>query len=145
VLETEGENFEIREFKETEAMTTYLFCFMAGPYAHFVCEKKHRDTIQIRNFVPKNQKETFAKIENDWNRVHLFALDYLEHLLGTNYPYSKYDSHVSPITSFLMGAAEMSGNILWSPDRIESNWSGMMHLNMYPVAWHEMGHMWFGN
>jgi aminopeptidase N len=81
------------EFGESPKISTYLYCFIAGPYQVF-----ESDVEEIRNFkVPLrviSRKSVAKYLENskeDYFNTTKSGIEYYEQLFSCNYPFAKLD------------------------------------------------------
>jgi aminopeptidase N len=141
----ESQTFSI--FKQSQLMSTYLFCFVAGPYEkHALPEDKRYNNI-IMNFYCRKSKTEFGIAQSGFMFECLIeSIKFLEKFFGYKYPYEKWDFIMCP--EFTVGAMEFPGCVTFNDLKF------IYESNEVPIAFrsyvarviiHELAHMWFGN
>ena len=114
-----GEKTCCFQFAESPKISTYLYCFIAGPYQVF-----ESDVEEIRNFkVPlriMGRKSVAKYLENskeDYFNTTKSGIEYYEKLFSCNYPFAKLDQVFCP--DFSAGAMENVGLITYRDQFIQ--------------------------
>lgn len=131
---------EVRHFRKTEKMSTYLVAFVVGHLDYI--EAKTRRGVPIRVYADAD--------EVSWGEfsveVARNCVDHFEEYFGIEYPFPKIDMVAIP--AFAMGAMENWGLITYRKTSLlynkESTPVGAKKLIAETVC-HELAHMWFGN
>ena len=135
------------EFAESPKISTYLYCFLAGPYQVF-----ESDVEEIKNFkVPLRligRKSVAKYLENskeDYFNTTKSGIEYYEKFFSCNYPFAKLDQAF--VADFSSGAMENVGLITYRDQFIQRDEFFTEARKQYVrmVILHEISHMWFGN
>ena len=128
-------------FDETEALSTYLFSFVAGLFDRCISERGGRT---VSMYHRENDQARLGQRQEIFNLV-FDALDYMEEYTGIPYPFAKYDFVVLP--DFQYGGMEHTGATLYNDKRIflgpEPTTEEL--LSRAQLIAHETAHMWFGD
>jgi aminopeptidase N len=129
-------------FSTSEAISSYLFAFVAGRFEAVTSEVDgrsmtllHRETDSEK--VARNLDAIFAQ--------HARAISWMENYTGIDYPFSKLDFALIP--GFPYGGMEHVGAIFYRARNLllEENATDQQYLNRATLIAHEAAHMWFGN
>lgn len=128
-------------FQQTPPIPTYVISFAAGPWHAWQSspEGKRPMTLYARqSIVDTVDAEEFI----DLNRR---TIEELESLLGTPYPYGKYDMLIAP--AFPLGAMEHVGSVYYGERGVLffERPSVSQKLFRSTIVSHELSHQWFGN
>ena len=139
------EKISIREFEPTRLLSTYLYCFVAGPYKKIEhIDKKHHDPLPMTIYY-RPSLEQYAKKQAD--SIFSFtssSVKYFEKLFDYEYPFGKCDLVFCP--EYTVGAMEYPGIITFNDQYIfkEEPTPFQVTRRGMTIA-HEVAHMWFGN
>lgn len=129
-------------FRTSEAISSYLFAFVAGEFEQVTREVDgrpmtllHRDTDAEK--VARNLDAIFAQ--------HARAITWMEDYTGIDYPFSKFDFALIP--GFPYGGMEHVGAIFYRANKLllEDSATDRQLLDRATLIAHETTHMWFGN
>jgi len=132
----------IYKFSMSEAISTYVFSFVAGKFDTLSHTRDGRTLIML------HRETDQSKVENNKEAIfnlHFSALKWLEEYTGIPYPFEKFGFALIP--SFQYGGMEHPGAILYR-DRslfLEENATQNELLGRASLIAHETAHMWFGN
>ena len=135
------------EFAESPRISTYLYCFIAGPWELF-----ESDNEEIRNFrVPlrllsrKSVAKYLENMKEDYFITTKSGIEYYEQTFSTPYPFAKLDQVFCP--DYSAGAMENVGLITYRDEFIQRDEFFTVEKHQYTrmVILHEVSHMWFGN
>lgn len=140
-----SETLSTRSFKQTEPISTYITCVIAGEYAHFADEwrsesEPHRIPLALY------ARRSLAKYVDSTELFELTkaGLDYYHELFKLPYPFGKYDQAFVP--EYNLGAMENPGLVTFTDDYIFSSAeTDDEHQGRANTLMHEMAHMWFGD
>ena len=130
-------------FAKTQKFSTYLTCFVAGPY-HFVTDEyKGEKTIPLGLYCRKSYAEYLDPEEFFLITKQGFA--FYEKEFGLPYPFEKYDQIC--VAEFNAGAMENVGCVTFREDSViyRSKVTESLYNWRANVILHEMAHMWFGD
>jgi aminopeptidase N len=130
-------------YKKTQVFSTYLTCFVAGPY-HFVTDEyKGEKTIPLGLYCRKSLAEFLDAEEFFLLTKQGFA--FYEKEFGLPYPFDKYDQLC--VAEFNAGAMENVGCVTFREDLViyRSKVTESLYNWRANVILHEMAHMWFGD
>lgn len=131
------------KFKKTQVFSTYLTCFVAGPY-HFVTDEyKGAKTIPLAIYCRKSLAPFLDAEEFFLLTKQGFA--FYEKEFGLPYPFDKYDQLC--VAEFNAGAMENVGCVTFREDLViyRSKVTESLYNWRANVILHEMAHMWFGD
>lgn len=131
------------KYKKTQVFSTYLTCFVAGPY-HFVTDEyKGSKTIPLAIYCRKSLAEFLDAEEFFLITKQGFA--FYEKEFGLPYPFEKYDQLC--VAEFNAGAMENVGCVTFREDLViyRSKVTESLYNWRANVILHEMAHMWFGD
>ena len=130
-------------YKKTQKFSTYLTCFVAGPYFkvedEYVGEKKVPLGIYCRkSLAPHLDADEIFKITKQ-------GFAFYEKEFGLAYPFDKYDQLA--VAEFNAGAMENVGCVTFAEDYFvfRSKVTDKNYNWRANVILHEMAHMWFGD
>ncbi|KUO22029.1 aminopeptidase N [Streptomyces dysideae] len=135
-------------FAETKAISTYITCFVAGPY-HYVTDSYTRvfddgTTLEIPLGAMCRKGLAPYFDSDDVFLVTKQGLDFFHDHFDYPYPFGKYDQAFVP--EYNLGAMENPGMVTF---REEFIFRGKVTRASYEgranVVLHEMAHMWFGD
>ncbi|MFG3494145.1 aminopeptidase N [Streptomyces sp. NPDC047928] len=139
----ESREGEVRTFAETEPISTYITCVVAGPY-HYVTDTYRRGDLEIP--LGAMCRKGLAK-HFDADDVFLITkqgFDFFHDNFDYPYPFGKYDQAFVP--EYNLGAMENPGMVTFREEYI---YRGKVTRAAYErranVILHEMAHMWFGD
>ncbi|MFJ4775010.1 aminopeptidase N [Streptomyces sp. NPDC088762] len=133
----------VRRFAQTEPISTYITCVVAGPY-HYVTDTYTRGdlTIPLGAMCRKGLARHFDA--DDIFLVTKQGFDLFHELFDYPYPFGKYDQAFVP--EYNLGAMENPGMVTFREEYI---FRGKVTQASYErranVIMHEMAHMWFGD
>ncbi|MFF9501942.1 aminopeptidase N [Streptomyces sp. NPDC014656] len=130
-------------FAETEPISTYITCVVAGPY-HYVTDTYRRGDVEIP--LGAMCRKGLAK-HFDADDVFLITkqgFDFFHDNFDFPYPFGKYDQAFVP--EYNLGAMENPGMVTFTEEYI---YRGKVTRAAYErranTILHEMAHMWFGD
>nr|WSX51842.1 aminopeptidase N [Streptomyces sp. NBC_00974] len=132
-----------RRFAETEPISTYITCVVAGPY-HYVTDTYTRGdlTIPLGAICRKGLAKHFDA--DDVFLVTKQGFDLFHEIFDYPYPFGKYDQAFVP--EYNLGAMENPGMVTFREEYI---FRGKVTQASYErranTILHEMAHMWFGD
>lgn len=136
------------EFEESPKISTYLYCFIAGPYATILSDqeviKNYRYPLRLQ--CRKSLAKYLETSKEMYFTTTMCGIDFYEKLFSTNYPWSKLDQAFVP--DYSMGAMENVGIVVYRDEYIERSeelFSETKKENIMNTFLHEISHMWFGN
>ena len=138
----------MHEFARTARISTYLFCFIAGPFDCIrASEEREQELphIPMRIFCRKSLTKYVEKMKDDWIRITKGSIRFYEQMFDTPYPFDKLDQIFCP--DYAMGAMENVGAITYNDDYVprEENFTRYKTENIFNTIAHEISHQWFGN
>ena len=130
-------------YKKTQVFSTYLTCFVAGPYHYVTDEYKGEKTIPLGLYCRKSLAEFLDADEFFLLTKQGFA--FYEKEFGLPYPFDKYDQLC--VAEFNAGAMENVGCVTFREDLViyRSKVTESLYNWRSNVILHEMAHMWFGD
>ena len=130
-------------YKKTQVFSTYLTCFVAGPYHYVTDEYKGEKTIPLGIYCRKSLAEFLDAEEFFLLTKQGFA--FYEKEFGLPYPFDKYDQLC--VAEFNAGAMENVGCVTFREDLViyRSKVTESLYNWRANVILHEMAHMWFGD
>ena len=138
-----AEGKDLWTYKKTQRFSTYLTCFVAGPYHYVTDEYKGEKTIPLgiycrKSLAPFLDQEEFFLITKQ-------GFAFYEKEFGLPYPFEKYDQLC--VAEFNAGAMENVGCVTFREDYViyRSKVTETMYNWRANVILHEMAHMWFGD
>lgn len=139
-----GKSATTWEFKETTAISSYLFSLHAGPYAVMTDRYTRKDgtSVPLRLFVRPSLKKFV--VQKDWFGFSKKGLAFYENYFAVQYPFGKLDQVIAP--EFNMGGMENVGAIVyteWAVPRSKPKHS--QRRSTAELVLHEIAHMWFGD
>ena len=130
-------------YAKTQKFSTYLTCFVAGPYHYVTDEYKGEKTIPLgiycrKSLAPFLDSEEFFLITKQ-------GFAFYEKEFGLPYPFEKYDQLC--VAEFNNGAMENVGCVTFREDLViyRSKVTETLYNWRANVILHEMAHMWFGD
>ena len=138
-----AEGKDLWTYKKTQRFSTYLTCFVAGPYHHVTDEYKGEKTIPLGIYCRKSLAPFLDQDEFFLITKQGFA--FYEKEFGLPYPFEKYDQLC--VAEFNAGAMENVGCVTFREDYViyRSKVTETMYNWRANVILHEMAHMWFGD
>jgi aminopeptidase N len=138
-----AEGKDLWTYKKTQRFSTYLTCFVAGPYHYVTDEYKGEKTIPLgiycrKSLAPFLDQEEFFLITKQ-------GFAFYEKEFGLPYPFEKYDQLC--VAEFNAGAMENVGCVTFREDYViyRSKVTETLYNWRANVILHEMAHMWFGD
>lgn len=130
-------------YAKTQRFSTYLTCFVAGPYYFVTDEYKGEKTIPLGLYCRKSLAEHLDAEEFFLLTKQGFA--FYEKEFGLPYPFEKYDQLC--VAEFNAGAMENVGCVTFREDLViyRSKVTESLYNWRANVILHEMAHMWFGD
>ena len=130
-------------YAKTQKFSTYLTCFVAGPYYFVTDEYIGEKTIPLGLYCRKSYAEFLDAEEFFLLTKQGFA--FYEKEFGLPYPFEKYDQLC--VAEFNAGAMENVGCVTFREDYViyRSKVTESLYNWRANVILHEMAHMWFGD
>eukprot|EP01022_Parablepharisma_sp_SALTPOND_P036193 TRINITY_DN97_c0_g1_i2.p1 TRINITY_DN97_c0_g1~~TRINITY_DN97_c0_g1_i2.p1 ORF type:complete len:699 (-),score=94.22 TRINITY_DN97_c0_g1_i2:7098-9194(-) len=133
----------LRIFKETPKISTYLYSVIAGPYEMFKKEKEGNFP-PMRIFVRKSLKKFVEKDAEEFFYITKKGIEYYESIFGYKFPYNKYDQIYVP--EFNWGGMENVGAITYTELLVfKDAATHQQYMRFANVILHELAHQWFGD
>jgi len=148
-------------FIETQPISTYVFAFSAGEFAHF-SEVSDKDAFTelgmvavtvtdlyqkmgTHIYVRKSQAEKFKRHVAEVFRLNREAIKYFEEYFDYNFPFPKYDLVLIP--EFPFGGMEHAGATFLRESAIifPQEPTRNDHISRALLIFHEASHQWFGD
>lgn len=132
-----------RRFAETEPISTYITCVVAGPY-HYVTDTYTRGdlTIPLGAICRKGLAKHFDA--DDVFLVTKQGFDLFHEIFDYPYPFGKYDQAFVP--EYNLGAMENPGMVTFREEYIfRGKVTQVSYERRANTILHEMAHMWFGD
>ena len=130
-------------YAKSQIFSTYLTCFVAGPYHYVTDEYKGEKTIPLgiycrKSLAPHLDSEEFFLLTKQ-------GFAFYEKEFGLPYPFEKYDQLC--VSEFNAGAMENVGCVTFREDLViyRSKVTESLYNWRANVILHEMAHMWFGD
>ena len=139
-LEIDG--FTAHTFATSDAMSTYLFSFVAGEFTE---ETKNPGAFEMRFLYRENNKEKIVESVPEVFKIHQNSIDFLEAYTQVNFPFQKMD--FAAIPPFQYGGMEHIGAIQYRQSSLflDKNATQNRKLSRAKLIAHETSHMWFGD
>jgi len=135
------------QFKETYSISTYLYCFIAGPYQIITSDREEIKSYKypLRLQCRKSLAKYLEKSKEELFKVSKNGIDWYEEFFSTPFPFDKLDQAFVP--DYEMGAMENVGMVVYRDDYVERDelFSKTKKDNIVITFLHEISHMWFGN
>ena len=130
-------------YAKSQIFSTYLTCFVAGPYHYVTDEYKGEKTIPLGIYCRKSLAPFLDSDEFFLLTKQGFA--FYEKEFGLPYPFEKYDQLC--VSEFNAGAMENVGCVTFREDLViyRSKVTESLYNWRANVILHEMAHMWFGD
>ena len=130
-------------YAKSQIFSTYLTCFVAGPYHYVTDEYKGEKTIPLGIYCRKSYAQFLDATEFFQLTKQGFA--FYEKEFGLPYPFEKYDQLC--VAEFNAGAMENVGCVTFREDLViyRSKVTESLYNWRANVILHEMAHMWFGD
>ena len=130
-------------YKKSQIFSTYLTCFVAGPYHYVTDEYKGEKTTPLGIYCRKSHAPFLDSEEFFLLTKQGFA--FYEKEFGLPYPFEKYDQLC--VAEFNAGAMENVGCVTFREDLViyRSKVTESLYNWRANVILHEMAHMWFGD
>lgn len=130
-------------YAKSQIFSTYLTCFVAGPYHYVTDEYKGEKTIPLGIYCRKSLAPFLDSDEFFLLTKQGFA--FYEKEFGLPYPFEKYDQLC--VAEFNAGAMENVGCVTFREDLViyRSKVTESLYNWRANVILHEMAHMWFGD
>jgi len=131
------------KYKKTQVFSTYLTCFVAGPYHYVTDEYQGSKIIPLAIYCRKSLAEFLDAEEFFLLTKQGFA--FYEKEFGLPYPFEKYEQLC--VAEFNAGAMENVGCVTFREDLViyRSKVTESLYNWRANVILHEMAHMWFGD
>ena len=130
----------ITTFRETEAISTYLIAFAAGPWVELKAKGSRKPiTLFARKSRVADIDADSIILANDR------AATWLEQYFNTRFPFQKLDVVLAP--AFPFGGMEHPGAIFYSEERFvfRERPTQTQRLGRTATIYHEVAHQWFGD
>ena len=127
-------------FAPTEAISTYLIAFAAGPWRHA------SSTVNGRTITAYVRRSRAAEADLDTLlTLNHRALAWMEEWFGRAYPFGKFDFVLAP--AFPFGGMEHPGAVFYSEDGFIFRERPTLprRLGRFSTILHEAAHQWFGD
>ena len=130
-------------YAKSQIFSTYLTCFVAGPYHYVTDQYKGEKTIPLGIYCRKSLAPFLDSDEFFLLTKQGFA--FYEKEFGLPYPFEKYDQLC--VSEFNAGAMENVGCVTFREDLViyRSKVTESLYNWRANVILHEMAHMWFGD
>lgn len=139
---TEEGDQKLLRFERSDAISSYLFSFVAGEFQRVTREVNGRTVSML------HRESDAEKVERNVDAIfelHGAALTWLEDYTAIDYPFQKFDFALIP--SFQYGGMEHVGAIQYRADSLflDESPSQNQILGRASLISHETAHMWFGD
>jgi aminopeptidase N len=129
------------QFEQTEPISTYLMCLIAGPYH---VQRDEHDGIPLGLYCRRSLARHLDADLDELFGITKACLDRYHELFGIRYPFGKYDQAFVP--EFNAGAMENAGLVTFRDEFVfRSAVTDAERETRAMVIAHEMAHMWFGD
>jgi len=133
----------LRIFKETPKLSTYLYAIIAGPYEMFV-KPKEANMPPMRIFVRRSLKKFVEKDVEEFFYITKKGIEYYESIFGVKFPFNKYDQIYVP--EFNWGGMENAGAVTYTENLVfKDAATHQNYMRFANVILHELAHQWFGD
>ena len=138
----EIDDFTEHTFAESDAMSTYLFSFVAGK---FNITTQNPGTFDMTMLYRENDAEKIKESTSSIYQLHQNSLDFLESYTDVKFPFQKMD--FATIPPFQYGGMEHVGAIQYRESSLflDKNATQNQLLGRAKLIAHETSHMWFGD
>ncbi|MFS4449458.1 M1 family aminopeptidase [Maribacter sp. 2307UL18-2] len=135
-------NSNRHQFKQTEAISTYLFSFVAGEFQKAFESPKG---IDMNLFYRENDSTKIKQSIPDIFNAHQQSVQFLEDYTSYDFPFQKLD--YATIPGFQYGGMEHVGAIQYREGALfmDQTATDNQRLRRAKLIAHETAHMWFGN
>jgi aminopeptidase N len=135
-------DFIEHRFGETDAMSTYLFSFVAGKFTE---EIQNPGAFDMRFLYRENNAEKIEESVGEIFKIHQQSIDYLEEYTARKFPFQKMD--FATIPPFQYGGMEHVGAIQYRESSLflDKKATQNSKLGRAKLIAHETSHMWFGD
>jgi aminopeptidase N len=131
-------------FEQTPLLSSYLFCFVSGPYREVVYDGSDGQTVPMTIYCRDSHYKYAVEQQRE---IFIFCkkgIEYFEAFFRTKYPFHKYDFIFCP--EFSVGAMEYPGVITFNDLYLFQQKPTSTQLSRRGgTIVHELAHMWFGN
>ena len=137
------ENAQLRVFRETKVISTYLYVIVAGPYDMF-CKEAEGKIPPMRIFVRKSLKKFVEKDVEEFFYITKMGIEFYSQYFGYPFPFSKYDQIYVP--EFNWGAMENAGAVTYTENLVfKDAATDQQYMRFSNIILHELSHHWFGD
>lgn len=138
----ERDDRKLLRFERSDAISSYLFSFVAGEFERVTREVHGRPVSMLHR---ESDAEKVARNVDAIFELHGAALEWLENYTAIDYPFQKFDFALIP--SFQYGGMEHVGAIQYRADSLflDESPSQNQLLGRASLISHETAHMWFGD
>lgn len=133
----------MHHFNESPPISTYITCCIAGPYASIVKEDLSVCSVPMTIY---SRKSKIGNIDGDaYFKVWDSAIKFYEELLGTPFPWEKFDNVFVP--EFRIRGMENVGTTCMAEFLVFSKEESTDKTTNFllKVMCHEVAHSWFGD
>lgn len=93
----DGSEYKVHEFAESVPLSTYLYCFVAGPYDVFTPKTEDPDLAVPLGLLCRKSMSKYTEVAaEDWFRVTRAGIKYYEKMFQCPYPFDKLDQILCP-------------------------------------------------
>ncbi|MEN8880432.1 MAG: M1 family aminopeptidase, partial [Polaribacter sp.] len=138
----EVDGFVEHTFATTDAMSSYLFSFVAGKFSETI---QNPGAFDMRFLYRENNQEKIDESVNQIFKIHQNSIDFLEDYTSVKFPFQKMD--FAAIPPFQYGGMEHVGAIQYRESSLflDKNATQSRKLRRAKLIAHETSHMWFGD
>lgn len=137
---------DLRRFRETEPISTYLFAFAAGPFEEIVEDAPDaRQPGAVRLFVRRSRLDRVRAQARELLELNRRAIGWFAAYFGHPFPFAKYDLVLLP--EFAYAGMEHAGATFLREEAVlfPSTPDTLDRIRRAQLVLHETSHQWFGN
>jgi len=142
-LKPEDKDFKLWSFRQTPALSTYLYAIIAGPYME-VKNKNPYNNIPMSLYSRESLFPHLERQAEELFEITIESMKFFEKFFNYPFPFSKYDQIFCP--EYNIGAMENPGAVTFN-DRylFKEEVTRRMKTQRANTIAHELSHMWFGD
>ena len=131
-------------FDKTPYLSSYLFCFAAGPFKQITYTGPLHANVSMSLYCRESLYSYAFKQKDEIFPYCIYGMKFYEQFFQTPYPFAKYDSVFCP--EYTIGAMEYPGVITFNDGYIYTNAPTISQVSRRgSTILHELAHMWFGD